>query len=246
MTAALRWGSALHPGRVRTANQDALLAEPPLFLVADGMGGHAAGDVASQLTIAKLNESLAAGAANRDALMAAIAAANDAVLERSEADIALRGMGTTLTGVVLVTDGEEQRLIVLNVGDSRTYVLHDGQLQQVTRDHSYVEELVALGELTPEQARIHPHRNVVTRAVGIEPDMAVDVWERPITVGERYLVCSDGLVNEVDDPTIAEILRTSADPQAAADELLALANEFGGRDNIAIIVLDLVEREADD
>jgi len=223
-------------------NQDALLAEPPLFVVADGMGGHAAGEVASQLTLATLHEALQGdGEPSRAKVEHAIEAANGTVLQRSNDEIELRGMGTTLTGVVLVRDGDEQQLMVFNVGDSRTYLLHGGRLEQVTRDHSYVEELVQLGELTPEQARVHPHRNVVTRAIGIEPAIVPDVWERALTIGDRYLICSDGLVNEVDDPTIAEILRATPDPQRAADELLTLANDFGGRDNIAIIVVDVVE-----
>jgi PPM family protein phosphatase len=235
----LRWGAATDVGRLRSVNEDSVLTASPLFAVADGMGGHAGGEVASDVALTTLEEHFTPEAHTTEALVQAVRDANAAIYDRALAEINLRGMGTTLTGVALVERDGQERLAVVNVGDSRTYVVQDGILQQITRDHTYVEDLVAAGEITADEARFHPQRHIVTRALGIEPDVQVDAWEAPPAAGDRYLICSDGLFNEIDDGLISAVLTGTADPQEAADTLVELANEAGGRDNITVIVLDV-------
>jgi protein phosphatase len=228
---------------VRTTNEDSVLASAPVFVVADGMGGHAAGEVASQVALEALRAALPPGTqADLPTVAAAVQTSNREVYRRASADAGLRGMGTTMTGIVLRQAGDdpaEERATVVNVGDSRTYVLRGGELRQVTRDHKYVEELVAAGEITAEEARIHPRRNIVTRALGIDPHVEVDTWELDARAGDRFLVCSDGLFDEVDDTLIASVLASVSDPQRVADELVHLANDSGGRDNISVVVVDV-------
>jgi len=236
----LRFGMATDVGRLRAVNEDSILAVVPLFAVADGMGGHAAGEVASQVALTTVRERFVdADVHTTEALVQAVQAANRAIHDRSVSDLHLRGMGTTLTGVAVVERDGTERLAVVNVGDSRTYVVQDGILQQITRDHTYVEDLVAAGEITADEARFHPRRHIITRALGIDPDVQVDAWEAPAGAGDRYLVCSDGLFNEVDDGQIAAILTGTEDPQRAADTLVELANAAGGRDNISVVVVDI-------
>jgi protein phosphatase len=240
VTAALRWGAATDVGRLRTVNEDGVLTVAPLFAVADGMGGHAGGEVASQVALETLRARFSETPEHTtDALVRAIQDANAAVYERSLGDASLRGMGTTLTAVALVERDGHERLAVVNVGDSRTYVVQDGILQQITRDHTYVEDLVAAGEITADEARFHPQRHIITRALGIEHDVQVDAWEATPGPGDRYLICSDGLFNEVDDGQIGAVLTGTADPQQAADVLVSLANDAGGRDNISVVVVDV-------
>ena len=237
----IRFGMATDVGRLRAVNEDSILAVTPLFAVADGMGGHAAGEVASQVALSTVQERFVdADTHTTESLVQAVQAANRAIHDRSVADLHLRGMGTTLTGVAIVERDGSERLAVVNVGDSRTYVVQDGILQQITRDHTYVEDLVAAGEITADEARFHPRRHIITRALGIDPDVQVDAWEAPAAAGDRYLVCSDGLFNEVDDGQIAAVLTGTEDPQYAADTLIELANAAGGRDNISVIVVDVV------
>ena len=238
---ALRHGAATHTGMVRNVNQDASLVAEPLFAVADGMGGHAAGEVASQVAIEALRLNAEPTA---EGLIHAIRVANRAVWDKSAAEPSMRGMGTTLCAVILVpgaTDDVDDVVVVANVGDSRVYVFHDGELEQVTEDHSLVEDLVREGRLTAEEARNHPQRNVVTRVLGIEEDVDVDSWEIVPYVGDRFLLCSDGLFNEVDEERIAATLRRLRDPDDAAAELVRLANEGGGRDNITVVIVDVVD-----
>jgi PPM family protein phosphatase len=178
---ALRWGSLTDVGRSRSLNEDAIVAEFPVFAVADGMGGHAAGEVASQLTADHLADLGQAGNPTGERLVGAIRAANSAIFRKSIADPMLRGMGTTVCALSLV----DNRLAIANVGDSRVYTVRNGQFSQVSQDHSYVAELVDAGEITWAQARSHPNRNIVTRALGIEPDVDVDLWEIPAVVGDR-------------------------------------------------------------
>ena len=237
----LRFGMATDVGRLRAVNEDSILAVAPLFAVADGMGGHAAGEVASQVALSTVEERFVdADTHTTESLVQAVQAANRAIHDRSVADLHLRGMGTTITGVAVVERDGSERLAVVNVGDSRTYVVQDGILQQITRDHTYVEDLVAAGEITADEARFHPRRHIITRALGIDPDVQVDAWEAPAAAGDRYLVCSDGLFNEVDDGQIAAVLTGTEEPQYAADTLIELANAAGGRDNISVIVVDVV------
>jgi len=242
----LRWGSSTDSGRVRAVNQDSVLVEWPLFVIADGMGGHAAGEVASQVALLTLRQRVGQGHRPRPAdLVTAVQVANSAVLERAQIDPALRGMGTTLCGIAVTDHGNDGStwITLVNVGDSRGY-MHDADgLVQLTRDHSYVEDLVAAGEITPDEARTHPRRHIVTRALGVEPGIDVDAWERLARPGERYLMCSDGLTNELDDPVIAAVLDSEPDPQRAADLLVRLANEQGGRDNISVVLVDITEHD---
>ena len=237
---ALRWGALTDVGRTRTLNEDAIVAEYPVFAVADGMGGHAAGEVASQLTAEHLANLVAEGDPTGERLRSAIRAANRAIFNRSLAEPLLRGMGTTVCALTIMND----RLAIANVGDSRVYTVRNGVLTQVSKDHSYVAELVDAGEITWTQARSHPNRNIVTRALGIEPDVSVDLWDIPAMLGERFLLCSDGLVDEVVDEEIAEILRLNPDPQSAVKELVRVANHNGGHDNISVVVVDVIPGES--
>ena len=241
---SLRWGAATDTGQVRANNQDAVLVAEPVFAVADGMGGHVAGEIASQVAVEALQE---ARATSRPELIEAVRSANRAVWQRADDESDLRGMGTTLCVIALVPgdggEGEGQRILVANVGDSRVYQLHDGDLDQITDDHSLVEDLVREGRLSPAEARTHPQRNILTRVLGNEPEVEVDSWEIIPSAGDRFVLCSDGLFNEVDDDRIAAVLRRLADPDDAAHELVALANQGGGRDNVSVVVVDVVADE---
>jgi protein phosphatase len=236
--AGLRWGSATDVGLVREQNEDALWAGDGLFAVADGMGGRLAGEVASALAIEQLRDHARGGVGPTATLVEAVGGANQAIVESGSQSGARRGMATTLTGLSLVAG---PRWAVFNVGDSRVYRWADHQLAQLTVDHSAVQEMVAAGFLDADEARTHPRRNVVTRALGAVPSPDVDVWELPITPGERFLVCSDGLTTELSDHEIAEALTSEADPQAAAEQLVALALQAGGHDNITVVVVDVAE-----
>ena len=235
-------GSATDVGRVRSNNQDSLLVALPLFAVADGMGGHAAGEVASETALDGLRQSFEAGGPpTAELLAAAVKAANRAVWDAAEANVDYRGMGTTLTAVALVRIDEREELAVANVGDSRTYRLRDGELEQMTADHSLVAELVAEGQITETEAETHPQRHVLTRALGVTPDVEVDLLTIDPYRGDRYLLCSDGLVREVSDGRVASVLRRLADPEEAARELVAEARANGGSDNITVVVVDVVD-----
>jgi PPM family protein phosphatase len=231
-------GAASHTGLVRERNEDSALTTEGLFAVADGMGGHAAGDVASRLAVAALMR--LAGRENLRArdILDAIAAANDDILSSIESDASQAGMGTTLTGVAIVEPGGEARWAVFNVGDSRVYRFAGDVLKQLTDDHSEVSELVAAGQLTADQAKVYPRRNVVTRSLGTVPAPAPDVWLLEPSAPERFVVCSDGLTGEIEDDAIADILRAEPDAQRAADRLVAAAVEAGGRDNVTVLVID--------
>ena len=241
-TPALAWGAATDAGRVRTENEDAFVAEQLVFGVADGMGGHAAGEVASAIAAGTLRDRLGAGAQSVDVAVAAVVEANAAIFQGAHSNAEQRGMGTTLTAMVVLAEGEApRRMALVNVGDSRTYVMRAGRLRRVTVDHSYVQELVSTGHITEAEARSHPRRNIVTRALGIEPNVRVDTWVLPFVQGDRFVLCSDGLVDEVDDEEIAQLLEANRSPQDAADALVAAANERGGRDNVTVVVVDVLE-----
>ena len=239
----MAWGAASHVGMLRQQNEDAFVAAENLFVVADGMGGHNAGEVASALAVQTLQEAGHTGFTSAETVVTAINSAN-AVIHRASGGLSeQRGMGTTLTAVVplAATETEPQRMVVANVGDSRVYLWRANELKQVSADHSYVQELLTEGYITADEARVHPRRNIVTRALGIEGDVMADSWVLPMLLGDRYLLCSDGLVDEVDDEAITDVLRTVANPQAAADRLVSIANTNGGRDNVTVIVVDVVE-----
>lgn len=241
------WGAATHVGMLRQSNEDAFAAQADMFVVADGMGGHNAGEVASALAVKGMRDAAAGGFASAESVVAAINAANAAIHLASGGPSDQRGMGTTLTAVVplAATASEPRRMVVANVGDSRVYLWRGGELKQVSADHSYVQELLSEGFISAAEARVHPRRNIVTRALGIEGDVSADSWTLPMLVGDRYVLCSDGLVDEVDDEQIAAILRASSDAQLAADTLVAAANANGGRDNVTVVVVDVADDAAD-
>ncbi|MEM1332486.1 MAG: PP2C family serine/threonine-protein phosphatase [Actinomycetota bacterium] len=294
--AELRWGAGTHPGRVRTGNEDNLFVGDGLFVVADGMGGHEAGEVASRIAVDRIRTALSddtsdlavadanatPGASGPDEPVTSRAAidvvdavrnANGDIFRAAIANPTQAGMGTTITAIAVIEDplagrGEPniddndpferdphdnlrvtpvtprqhpEALVLANVGDSRTYLFRHGRLRRVTVDHNYVSELVANGHITDDEARFHPRRNIITRALGIEPDVTVDWWTLPIVRGDRFLLCSDGLVDEVTDAEITAALEANADPQQAVEVLIEQANQAGGRDNITIVVVDVLD-----
>ena len=227
-------GVATHVGQVRSGNEDAYLIEPPLYAVADGMGGHRGGEVASQLALTTIAESFRKGA---EPFAEQVQAANRAVFERSGADRAVAGMGTTLTAAVI--RGDLAHLV--HVGDSRAYLLRAGSLRQLTDDHTLVNRMVKAGEITPAEAEVHPHRNVLVRALGTEPDVPLDEQDVGLLDGDRLLLCSDGLTGMITEEQIQAILgATEGVPQEAADRLVTAANHAGGVDNITVVVLDVL------
>jgi serine/threonine protein phosphatase PrpC len=232
----IRVGVATDVGRVREHNEDGYLAEAPVFAVADGMGGHRGGEVASQVALERLDEVHRRGDV---ALPEAVRQANRAVLERAEREEALSGMGTTITALLAKGDGIE----LAHVGDSRAYLLRDGQLRQLTEDHTLVHRMVLEGKLTEDEARIHPHRSILTRALGVEANVEIDGATLDVRPRDRVLLCSDGLTSMVGDDAIHEILASARDPQEASLALVAAANEAGGQDNITALVLDFEEGE---
>jgi PPM family protein phosphatase len=234
----LRAGGASDVGLVRTINQDELLVATNLFAVADGMGGAAAGEVASETAIKHLQETFPEAEPTADNLLGAAQAANRAVWDQAEANPEMRGMGTTLVAMALVEHG---RVAAINVGDSRLYLFHADVLEQVTSDHNLVAELVAEGRLSKEEAEYHPRRNIMTRALGVDPEVPVDLFMVDPESGDRFLLCSDGLPRELPDDQIASLLRRLADPEEAARELVNEAKRRGGNDNITVVVVDAVD-----
>jgi len=238
VTLRLVVGAATDVGRVRGHNEDAYLVDDQLGLVAvaDGMGGHQAGEVASATALEALRAAVSSGDGVRDA----VTAANDAVFEKSTSDDRLRGMGTTLTVGTLAAGGT---LLLGHVGDSRAYLLHDGGLRRVTVDHSLVEELIQAGEITEEEAESDPRRSMITRALGIEPNVDVDLYPLQVASRDRLLLCSDGLTGMVREAEIQTVLRDEPDPTRAAQQLIEAANAAGGVDNITVLVVDVVDDE---
>ena len=237
-------GAATDRGNVRELNEDSFIAREPVFAVADGMGGHLAGEVASRLCIESL--------AGEDVLRPGRRTVTplDVILAVRRADLSIREAtgavaGTTLAAAIL-TEGDDGSLawLIANVGDSRVYLELEGEFMQLTEDHSEVWELMARGELTPEEARVYPRRNVVTRALGTGFDADPDLWTFPSALGQRLLVCSDGLTCELDDEEIARVLAAHEGAQAAADALVGAALMAGGSDNVTVVVVGV--RAADD
>ena len=240
---AVRWGAATDVGLVRAGNEDAYVSEPMVFGVADGMGGHQAGEVASDIAARIIRDRLGTGASNVGVVVASVVEANASIYQAAHASADQQGMGTTLTALVVMRADESNvaRFALVNVGDSRTYLLRNGVLHRATVDHSYVQELVNTGHISEEEARTHPRRNIVTRALGIEPTVRVDTWLVPMVHGDRFILCSDGLVDEVHDDDIAAIAIAADDPQAAAEQLVAKANANGGRDNVTVVIVDVLQ-----
>lgn len=236
--------AATDTGQVRKNNEDDTFVGSRVFVVADGMGGHAAGDVASALAVARLG-ALDEVRLDAETLRAQLALANADILDAARCDPQRKGMGTTVAGLGLTSIAGTYHWLVFNVGDCRVYRYNEGELAQLTVDHTEVAELVAAGNLTAEQARAHPRRNVVTRALGADPAPPADVWIVPAVRGERFVVCSDGLPLEIADAQLAETLDTAAETRAAAAALVELAVAAGGRDNVTVIVIDATEQDDD-
>jgi PPM family protein phosphatase len=225
-----------HPGRRRRHNEDTYVVQPPLFAVADGMGGAKAGEVASGLAAAAVQESGSDGEGGEARVASVIEEANRRVYRRASEDRDASGMGTTMT-VALV---EDDRVAIGHVGDSRAYLIRDGRLEQLTDDHSLVAELVRSGKLTPEEAESHPQRSVITRALGTEAEVDVDTFSVEAAPGDLFLLCSDGLTSMVDDQTILDAVEQHRpNLKEAAKALVNAANRGGGEDNITVVFFEV-------
>jgi len=239
----LKRGAMTDIGRMRKNNEDRFLSAGRLAAVADGMGGHRAGEVASAIAMEELATLEHAGPWRKpadagEALRAVFLRANRRIRDTAATDKDLDGMGTTM--VALIEDGDSVHLA--NVGDSRAYLLRNGELSQVTVDHTLVQELIDEGRLRPEEAERHPQRSIITRALGVEPDVEVDLFTYKLQRGDRLLLCTDGLSGVVGEARIRNMLLRVADPQDTAERLVAMANEGGGPDNITVMVLDTEDR----
>lgn len=224
-------------GRQRRANEDSLLARSPLFVVADGMGGAQAGEVASRIAVESFGEGLGASRSPEETLAEYAQAANARIHELSRSNAEQAGMGTTLTALYV----GELEVAIAHVGDSRAYCLREGELLRLTDDHSLVDELIRQGRLTPEEAEDHPQRSIITRALGPEEMVEVDTRSYRARTGDVYLLCSDGLTTMLGEAQLAEVLRAHRDLREAGEALIAQANEAGGRDNITVILLRVEE-----
>ncbi len=233
----LRHAAATHTGRRRPRNEDAHVVQPPLFAVADGMGGPRAGEVASRLAAEALQDERGDGS-GEERVASLIQAANRRIYQRSSEDAEVSGMGTTMT-VALV---EDSTVVIGHVGDSRAYLVRDSRLEQLTEDHSLVNELVRSGRLSREEAESHPQRSVITRALGTDPDVDVDTFTLAARGGDVFLLCSDGLTTMVrDEDILTTVERHRGDLEAAARALIDRANRGGGEDNITVVCFTLVD-----
>jgi PPM family protein phosphatase len=224
-------------GRQRRDNEDSAFARAPVFVVADGMGGAQAGEVASRLAIEAFEQGVPGDGNPEERLATVVREANHQIYERSRADRGRAGMGTTLTAAYV----DDAHVAIAHVGDSRAYLFRDGTLQRLTQDHSLVDELVRRGKLTEEQAAEHPQRSIITRALGPEPDVEVDTWTYPARPGDVILLCSDGLTSMISEERVRELLASHDNLNGAADALIDEANEAGGRDNITVVLFRLEE-----
>ena len=233
---SLMWGARSDVGCVRTHNEDSYLVQSPLFCVCDGMGGHAAGEVASSIAVETIAR-LAPHEADATRLAAAVEAANAAIIEAAQNGLGKPGMGCTATAAYI----EGNTIAIAHVGDSRAYLLHEGSLIRITHDHSYVEELVDAGEITADEARVHPNRSVITRALGSDPAMYADHFQLNIEEGDRLILCSDGLSSMISDGEIETIATQSPTAQICTDNLVDAALNAGGTDNVTVVVVDVVD-----
>ena len=239
----LTWSFLSDRGNKRAVNEDSVVANAPLFAVADGMGGHSAGDIASAAVVTRLGDISGRAYIDADTI--------DRALESALADIdrvgdeSLLGTGTTVTGVAMTIVDDRAQWAVFNIGDSRVYFFADGQLEQITTDHSVVQEMVAAGLITREQADTHPDSNVITRAVGFHEKPVPDYSLVPVKAGQRILICSDGLTKELTDHGIRHYLATAGSAERAASELVAASLANGGRDNVTVLVIDVDEASDD-
>lgn len=237
MLRAIEFACQSHTGLQRRANEDSAYASPPLFVVADGMGGAQAGEVASQIAIEAFEPGLDGAGSPEERLAQRIQEANRRIYERSRTESGREGMGTTLTAALL----DDSELAIGHVGDSRAYMFRDGELSRLTRDHSLVDELVRRGELTEAEAAEHPQRSIITRALGPEADVTPDTSTYPVRAGDVLLLCSDGLTSMISEDTMTEVLRTTSSLDEAARVLIERANAAGGRDNITVVLFRLEE-----
>lgn len=228
-------------GRVRQGNEDSYLVAEPLFAVADGMGGHLGGEIASATAVETITRAADGDAPHDTSRLAAIVReANAAVWDKAQGDAELRGMGTTCTLVLF----KSEELHIAHVGDSRAYLLRAGELSQVTEDHTLVNRMVREGRLNPEEADRHPQRSIITRALGVDAEVEVDELTLGVEEGDRFLLCSDGLTSMIDFSTLRDTLTSEPNAQAAVDRLVELANEAGGEDNITVVLIDVVADDA--
>ncbi len=227
-------------GRQRSANEDSLVLRPPFFAVADGMGGAKAGEVASAIAAGAFDDAAPAGEQAEAQLTRLLREANRRIYELAVSDESRRGMGTTLTAARV----DDDEISLGHVGDSRAYRLRDGELVQLTRDHSLVAELERSGQITPEAAEHHPQRSIITRALGPEPDVEVDTYTVAGRAGDVFLLCSDGLTSMISDEEVAAILRSADDLDSAAESLVRAANQSGGKDNITVVLFRLGEDDS--
>ena len=234
-SAMARFGSRTDIGLVRQQNEDSLIVRPPLFVVADGMGGHAAGEVASEIAVKTISE-CAPDYPDAEQLGRAVEQANRDIINAALAGEGREGMGTTCTAAIL----SGTRLVIAQVGDSRAYLMHGETLTQITRDHSLMANMIEAGQITLEEARVHPNRSVITRALGNDPDMVPDLYEIRVEAGDRLMLCSDGLTAMVEDQGIEAVMNRIADPQRCAAALVNEAIAAGGADNVTVIVADAV------
>lgn len=236
-TITLSWAALTDTGHRREVNEDSVVSVPPIFAVADGMGGHSAGDIASSAVVTRLAEFADRSEADAGSITRALSlAVEDMAQGEGVTDL---GTGTTVTGVALAIESGAPQWIVFNIGDSRVYQLVSGVLEQVTVDHSVVQELVDAGRITREEADVHPHGNVITRAVGFHEPPVPDFRILPVIPGMRLLICSDGLTKELTPYGIRHFMLSNPNPADAADALVTAALENGGRDNVTVIVLDV-------
>ncbi|MGH2882552.1 MAG: Stp1/IreP family PP2C-type Ser/Thr phosphatase, partial [Solirubrobacteraceae bacterium] len=229
-------------GRQRRDNEDSAFARAPVFVVADGMGGAQAGEVASRIAVEAFEHGLPDSGSPEERLATRVREANAQIYERSRADRGRAGIGTTLTAAYV----DDTHVAIAHVGDSRAYLFRDGTLQRLTQDHSLVDELVRRGKLTEEQAAEHPQRSIITRALGPEPDVEVDTWTYPARAGDVVLLCSDGLTSMISEERVRAILGEHDNLDEAGDALIREANEAGGRDNITVVLFRLEELDGDD
>lgn len=235
----LSWGLDTHTGYRRRHNEDSAIAVAPIFAVADGMGGHSAGDVASKAVVTRLAEIAGDGITTADAIDAALKAATSDI--SLAADYSQLGVGTTVTGAALMAKDGVIHWGIFNVGDSRVYLFEDDKLIQVTVDHSVVQELVDAGMITAQEAEQHPDSNIITRAVGFNADPVTDYWLIPMRAGMRLLVCSDGLTKEVPHEALREQLAAGLPADQTASRLVDVALAAGGRDNVTVLLVDVLE-----
>lgn len=241
MKVALTWAARTHVGLVRAANEDAHVAGPTVFAVADGLGGHRAGDVASALAVAAMERLGAAESRGPREVLAAVRDARAAIAAAQRHTPGRTGMATTLSGLVVGTDRADGMMMTVNIGDSRVYRMRSGDLEQLTVDHSEVQEMLDRGLIDPAEAADYPRRNVVTRVLHAIPDTTPDIWMTRPRPGDRYLVCTDGLHGPVRNALLTQILRREADPGMAVDVLVEAALVAGGPDNVTAVLIDIAD-----